>query len=95
MIRTSIGERLPILCGNNPNQHVYIDVGNGAVNSNPVVLSIVTNGANQERKWKIKISMISCDSLNMAPSGCLQYFRSPSGIVQSFNFGPKVFLYIL
>nr|XP_046915736.1 uncharacterized protein LOC124496272 isoform X2 [Dermatophagoides farinae] len=93
MIRTSVGERLPILCGENPGQHLYIDVGSGFINSNPVVLSVVTNGAiggDLERRWRIKINMVPCDSLNMAPSGCLQYFRSPSGMVQSFNYGPSI-----
>ncbi|OTF79565.1 hypothetical protein BLA29_009489 [Euroglyphus maynei] len=97
MIRTSVGERLPILCGENPGQHLYIDVGSGFINSNPVVLSVVTNGAiggDLERRWRIKINMVSCDSLNMAPSGCLQYFRSPSGMVQSFNYGPSVSLLV-
>ena len=26
----------------------------------------------------------------MAPSGCLQYFRSPSAVIKSFNYGPKI-----
>ncbi|UXI18076.1 hypothetical protein NH340_JMT04019 [Sarcoptes scabiei] len=90
MIRTTVGERMPILCGENKNQHLYVDVGSGSINSNPVILSIVTNGEDLERKWKIRISMITCDSLNMAPSGCLQYFRKPSGLVQSFNYGPII-----
>jgi hypothetical protein len=69
-------------------QIVYVDMGRGS--ANPVVLSVVTNGNNIGRKWKIKINMIPCNNLDMAPSGCLQYFRSPSAIVQSFNYGPPV-----
>lgn len=26
----------------------------------------------------------------MAPSGCMQYFRAPSDVVKSFNYGPSV-----
>lgn len=67
---------------------VYIDMGRGS--ANPVVLSVVSNGEKIVRKWKIKINMIPCNNLDMAPSGCMQYFRSPSAIVKSFNFGPKI-----
>ncbi|KAH9497009.1 uncharacterized protein LOC124494186 [Dermatophagoides farinae] len=88
MVRTTVGERLPIICGENAGQHIYIDMGQGS--KNPVVLSIVTNGARVLRKWKIKINMITCNSLDMAPSGCLQYYRSATDVIRSFNFGPKL-----
>jgi len=84
MVRTTVGERLPILCGENGGQHLYIDVGRGS--ANPVVLSIISNGNHISRTWKIKISTIPCNNL-MAPSGCLQYYRSPSDVVKSFNYG--------
>lgn len=88
MVRTTVGERLPILCGDNAGQHMYIDMGRGS--ANPVVLSVVSNGEKIVRKWKIKINMIPCNNLDMAPSGCMQYFRSPSAIIKSFNYGPKM-----
>ncbi|GFY57234.1 CUB domain-containing protein [Trichonephila inaurata madagascariensis] len=87
MVRTTVGERLPILCGENKGQHLYVDMGRGS--GNPVVLSVVSNGDKMSRRWKIKISMIECGSLNMAPAGCLQYFRNPSDVVRSFNYGPR------
>ncbi|GIY59848.1 hypothetical protein CEXT_797521, partial [Caerostris extrusa] len=74
MVRTTVGERLPILCGENKGQHLYVDMGRGS--GNPVVLSVVSNGDKMSRRWKIKISMIECGSLNMAPAGC----PSTSGI---------------
>ncbi|GFQ98302.1 CUB domain-containing protein, partial [Trichonephila clavata] len=46
MVRTTVGERLPILCGENRGQH--------------------------------------------SPPGCLQYYRSPSETVRSFNFGNPI-----
>lgn len=67
---------------------VYIDMGRGS--ANPVVLSVVSNGDRVTRRWKIKINMINCNNLDMAPSGCMQYFRSPSAVVKSFNFGPRI-----
>ena len=97
MVRTTVGERLPILCGENTGQHskytinnlmivlrlvrqmltniiqlivflvlVYIDMGRGS--ANPVVLSVVSNGEKVTRKWKIRISMISCNNLDMGKS---------------------------
>ncbi|KAI1286678.1 hypothetical protein HDE_10758 [Halotydeus destructor] len=88
MVRTTVGERLPILCGENGGQHIYIDMGRGS--ANPVVLSVVSNGERVTRKWKIKINMIPCNNLDMAPSGCMQYYRSPSAVVKSFNYGPRI-----
>ena len=58
----------------------------GRGSANPVVLSIISNGNHISRTWKIKISMIPCNQA-MAPSGCLQYYRSPSDVVKSFNYG--------
>ena len=62
----------------------------GRGSANPVVLSVVSNGDRIARKWKVKINMIPCNNLDMAPSGCLQYFRSPSAVIRSFNFGPLI-----
>jgi hypothetical protein len=92
MVRTTVGERLPMLCGENKGQHLYVDMGRGS--ANPVVLSVITNDIDFSRKWKIKISMIPCDNYVMAPSGCLQYYRLHSDVIQSFNYGPIVRLII-
>jgi len=62
----------------------------GQSSNNPVVLSIVTNGNTMLRKWKIKINMIKCNHLDMAPSGCLQYYRSPTEVIKSFNYGSRI-----
>ena len=88
MVRTTVGERVPMLCGENKGQHIYVDMGRGS--GNPVVLSVITNDIDFSRKWKIKISLIPCNNYVMAPSGCLQYYRQPSDIIRSFNYGPKV-----
>jgi len=89
MVRTTVGERLPMLCGENKAQHLYVDMGRGS--ANPVVLSVITNELGTiNRKWKIRISFVKCDNYVMAPSGCLQYYRSPSDVIRSFNYGPKI-----
>lgn len=69
-------------------QKVYIDLGRES--SNPIVLSMVTNGEKFLRRWKIRISTVACNHLDMAPSGCLQYYRSPSAVVKSFNYGARL-----
>ncbi|XP_022670185.1 uncharacterized protein LOC111254024 isoform X2 [Varroa destructor] len=88
MVRSTVGEKLPILCGENSGQHMYVDVGRQS--GNPVVLSVVSTGSlTHARKWRIKVSMIPCGSLDIVPAGCVQYFRSPSSLVRSFNYGPE------
>ena len=48
--------------------------------------SASVNGAST-REWAIKITQYVCDSLNLAPDGCLQYYYGNTmGIVQTFNF---------
>ncbi|XP_013775019.2 uncharacterized protein LOC106459893 [Limulus polyphemus] len=86
IVGSSIGERYPILCGENSGQHMYIDMGRSR-SSNPIVLSVITNGNKMTRTWRIKISMIRCKSLELAPTGCLQYYQKPSDVVRSFNWG--------
>ncbi|XP_066600385.1 uncharacterized protein [Prorops nasuta] len=75
---------VPRLCGENTNQHVYLDF-NGA---NPITISVDTLlDTTFERRWNIRIHQIACDSVYRAPNGCLQYYQTVSGTVTSFNFG--------
>lgn len=67
---------------------MYIDAGMGQ--SNPIVLTVITSGAPFPRKWRIRISQITCDSMVKADSGCLQYYTGVYGRVRSFNFDPAV-----
>ncbi|KAG7202394.1 hypothetical protein KM043_018710 [Ampulex compressa] len=78
---------VPRICGENTNQHVYIDF-NGAT---PITLSIDTSQDFAfDRRWNIRIQQIACDSVCKAPNGCLQYYKSISGSVSSFNYGTAV-----
>ncbi|EZA49837.1 hypothetical protein DMN91_005680 [Ooceraea biroi] len=75
---------VPRICGENTNQHVYVDF-NGAT---PITISVDTNADYAfDRRWNIRIQQIACDSVCKAPNGCLQYYKSVSGTVMSFNFG--------
>lgn len=78
------------LCGDLTGQHLYIDVD--PLDTNEPLL-LVVNTANEElynRKWSIRIQQIACQSPFRAPTGCLQYFTSNTGLVESLNFrGPS------
>ncbi|KAL0107822.1 hypothetical protein PUN28_014833 [Cardiocondyla obscurior] len=75
---------VPRICGENTNQHVYVDF-NGAT---PITISVDTNADYAfDRRWNIRIQQIACDSVCKAPNGCLQYYKTISDTVMSFNFG--------
>ncbi|XP_077266006.1 uncharacterized protein LOC143899525 isoform X2 [Temnothorax americanus] len=75
---------VPRICGENTNQHAYVDF-NGAT---PITISVDTNADHAfDRRWNIRIQQIACDSVCRAPNGCLQYYKTVSGTVMSFNFG--------
>lgn len=48
----------------------------GRGSGNPVVLSVVSNGDKMSRRWKIKISMIECGSLNMGKHALRLIFKT-------------------
>ncbi|XP_046754101.1 cubilin isoform X1 [Diprion similis] len=78
---------VPRLCGENTNQHVYVDFDGPA----PITISIDTD-VNYvfDRRWNIRIQQIACESVWRAPSGCLQYYTTTTGTVTSFNYGTVV-----
>ncbi|XP_001602445.1 uncharacterized protein LOC100118488 [Nasonia vitripennis] len=76
--------RVPRICGENTDQHVYVDFEG----SNPITISIDSSTEYTfKRRWNIRIQQIACDSAMRAPSGCLQYHTALSGNVDSFNYG--------
>jgi hypothetical protein len=76
---------VPVLCGENSGQHIYVDFNNG----NDIQLILNTNAATStaSRAWNFKITQIGCDCPTKAPTGCLQYYTALSGTVRSFNYG--------
>ncbi|XP_043287359.1 uncharacterized protein [Venturia canescens] len=75
---------VPRICGENSNQHVYVDF-NGA---NSISVSLVTNSDfSMARRWNLRIQQIACDSPWRAPLSCLQYYKTIDGTVSSFNYG--------
>ncbi|PBC33191.1 Cubilin [Apis cerana cerana] len=80
------GNPIPTICGNNAENHLYIDAGLGQ--TNPVTLTFITSGQSFARSWKIQISQIRCNTIYRAEEGCLQYFTGISGQIKSFNYDP-------
>uniref|UniRef100_A0A336MSC2 CSON000532 protein n=1 Tax=Culicoides sonorensis TaxID=179676 RepID=A0A336MSC2_CULSO len=73
------------LCGENTGQHVYLDVNPKARDGGIVeVLMNFTSNAFNSRLWEIRVTQIPFSQ--RAPSGCLQYFTEPEGILKTFNF---------
>ncbi|XP_034487949.1 uncharacterized protein LOC117792093 [Drosophila innubila] len=73
--------RIPMLCGINTGQHIYVHVGDS--NESKVYLSVFVKVSTGARSFNIKISQIEDD---LAPDNCLQYFSDGEGIIKSFNY---------
>lgn len=57
MIITGGGSQVPVLCGENSGQHVYVDFDN----NNDIIITIATStGATLSRNWNLKVSQIAC-----------------------------------
>ncbi|EDW38515.1 GL12640 [Drosophila persimilis] len=73
--------QIPILCGINTGQHIYIHVGDS--NEGKVYLSVFVKVSSGGRSFNIKVTQVEDD---LAPNNCLQYFTETEGIVKSFNY---------
>ncbi|XP_013173137.1 PREDICTED: uncharacterized protein LOC106121855 [Papilio xuthus] len=73
---------IPILCGINTGQHIYIEVGDAL---GPIRLTIQTVAA-ESRLFAIKVTQLKNSDILAAPTGCLQYFNKPYGYIESFNY---------
>jgi len=78
--KTLDDRKIPLICGLNNAQHVYVDVD---PKINP---EIQVDTSKSGSRWNIRISQIECTSKQRAPSGCLQYYRDTNAIIKSFNF---------
>ncbi|XP_041979786.1 uncharacterized protein LOC121733564 [Aricia agestis] len=82
---------IPIICGINSGQHMYIEVGN---TEGPINLSIQT--LNEEnRLFSIKVTQLTASDDLAAPSGCLQYHTEDHGHIESFNYKDRTEIGIL
>ncbi|KAK4010419.1 hypothetical protein OUZ56_019561 [Daphnia magna] len=77
---------IPVICGDNSGQHMYIDVPSSGLTPTDVQLMFNFAAGTATRTWNIKIAMLPCGASYLAPPGCLQYFTASSGRVRSFNW---------
>ncbi|KAF2367735.1 CUB domain [Trinorchestia longiramus] len=77
------GVEIPVLCGHNSGQHYYVDVDNAM---SPFKLITTLSSVGAARFWNIKVTFILRDDPLKAPFRCLQYHRTSSGSLSSFNF---------
>jgi hypothetical protein len=73
---------IPDICGYNTAQHIYVDFGAGDI----AITIRASRGFPFKRRWNIQVTQIDCGSEFRAPSGCLQYYLTPTGTVTSFNY---------
>merc|ERR1712026_561815 len=72
------------LCGVLTGQHVYVDV-NTAGGAMAATININNDNTPFNRVWKILVQRIACNSPDLPPAGCLQFFTGLSGLITSFN----------
>ncbi|XP_071050778.1 uncharacterized protein [Onthophagus taurus] len=75
---------IPIICGENSGQHVYVNF-----NDDQDIRIVIDTSADVDlaRSWNIKVTQLACDCGTLAPPGCLMYYTNISGTVNSFNYG--------
>jgi len=74
---------IPLICGNNANQHIYVPV---AGLPGPFIIEVGTSGIDVQRSWAIRIVQLTHQNV-LARSGCLQYYTDVSSTFESFNNG--------
>lgn len=77
------GQVIPVICGGNAGQHVYLDAGDSV--SGTAMLNFAFTGTGS-RIWDIKVSQIPCSANYRRPDGCLQYLTGIDGRLTTFNF---------
>merc|ERR1712223_2379635 len=81
---TSAGFVPGALCGVLTGQHMFVDV-NTSGGAMAATININTDNTAFNRFWKILVQRIACDSPDLPPAGCLQFFTGLSGMITSFN----------
>lgn len=87
MVVTGSGGNVPVICGDNSGQHIYVTF----VANSSISITISTSGTvDLERSFNFLVTQIGCDCPTLAPAGCLQYFTDLSDTVRSFNYGTQI-----
>ncbi|XP_046977174.1 uncharacterized protein LOC124543148 [Vanessa cardui] len=75
---------VPILCGDNTGQTLFVDFNGNAAITISVTATLATTFT---RRWNIRLTQLGCDCPGLAPNGCLQYYTGITGTITSFNYG--------
>merc|ERR1712072_169268 len=73
---------IPVICGANAGQHMFVDSDGDACNT----ASFTFGGTSVTRQYDIKVLQFDCRNEMGGPAGCLQYFSNDIGTFSSFNF---------
>jgi len=82
------GPSPPQICGNNVDEHMYVDMGAECID---LTFQLGLTGA-LEAKWNIRVTQYEATYDNLAPFGCTQYFwkqdsdSDGKGTIQSYNW---------
>ncbi|KAK9874338.1 hypothetical protein WA026_002688 [Henosepilachna vigintioctopunctata] len=82
-----INTQVPVICGYNTGQHVYVDV---STLRGPLMLSVLSNMSYRKR-FRLRICQYS-QAMCMTPNNCLQYYTGTSGVISSFNYDQALML---
>lgn len=77
------GRSSPLICGENDNQHMILDICSDECLTVRLGLGASTTAT---RDLDIRVMQYRCGEESAGPAGCLQYFENTSGKIRSFNF---------
>jgi len=82
------GPSPPQICGNNVDEHMYVDMGADCID---LTFQLGSTGT-VEAKWNIRVTQYEATYDNLAPFGCTQYYwkqdsdSDGKGTIQSYNW---------
>jgi len=77
------GKAPPLICGENSGYHMYVPASDQC---NALSSYFGTGTTTTTSAFVIKLTQIKCNAKNRAPDGCLQYFTSSAGTLETFNY---------
>jgi len=78
-------QQIPILCGENAGQHMYVDLSKYDSSTDSMTLQVTHGSTVYDRRWRIVVTYYT--SYQTTHPLCLQYFTAASGSISSFNYG--------
>lgn len=82
-IVTGTNSIVPIICGENSGQHIFMDMGEGCAT---IHFNLVAAQSMTSRRWDIRVVQYVCGDTNAGPENCLQYHMGVTGAFRSFNY---------